>query len=85
MIKSIVELIESSKLDIDPAELEYPKVADPPEGWASLRNVDGNTWYQKALNYETWQDQRLLPLKYSYDTHGNVILNDTEAREEGGE
>lgn len=75
MAISADELAKKSTLEIDPAELEYPQVADPPEGWAALRAIDGNTWYQKALNYEAWQGQRLLPLKYTYDESGQIILN----------
>lgn len=78
MAISADELAKMSTLEIDPAELEYPQVNDPPEGWATLRNVDGNTWYQKALNYEAWQGVRLLPLKYAYDEDGNVILAEEE-------
>lgn len=79
MVISADELAKKSTLEIDPAELEYPQVNEPPEGWASLGNVDGNTWYQKALNYEAWQGIRLLPLKYTYDKDGNVILREEES------
>lgn len=75
MAISADELAKKSTLEIDPAELEYPKVADPPEGWSTLRAIDGNTWYQRALNYEDWQGQRLLPLKYTYNESGQIILN----------
>lgn len=33
-------------------ESRYPMVNDTPEGWPPLKATEGETWYQRALNYE---------------------------------
>lgn len=78
MVK-VINLDEELKKADSP--FEYPQVNDPPEGWPVLRNIDANTWYQKALIYEQWQGQRLLPIGYHYDEDGNVVEDEKEEEE----
>lgn len=57
----------------DSAEFEYPKVFDTPKGWPNLFGMDGDSWYQRALNVERISGRPVLPSKYIYDDDGNVI------------
>lgn len=44
------------------AEDRYPMVRDTPEGWPPLKGTVGNTWYQRALNYEREHGEPVRPL-----------------------
>lgn len=83
MSEKIINLDESLK-GIDESEFDYPLVSDTPKGWPSLKNIDGRTWYQRALNYEAWQGQRVLPEKYLYDENRKIILNPDYKEEDDG-
>lgn len=51
-----------------------PVVVDPPEGWATLASIDGNSWHEKAMVWEKRFGLPLLPLKYTYTAEGNIAL-----------
>lgn len=53
---------------IDPIVIpEPPMVRDTPEGWPSFVTMDGDTWYERALNFERWSGHPPLPSEFVYD------------------
>lgn len=58
-----------------------PMVYDVPEGYPPLRAGDGDSWFERAINYEKMTGRKVLPLKYRYDEDGNIVLRETEPKE----
>lgn len=52
---------------------EIPVVFKPPVDWPPLFEVDGESWYQKALLFEQVNGIRVLPIQYKYDDDMNII------------
>lgn len=60
---------------IEPIELpEIPVVRNTPEGWPCYCTEDGETWYEKAMNYQRRTGLRPIPNDYDYDKNGNLIV-----------
>lgn len=60
---------------IDPIDLpEVPVVRNTPEGWPCYCTEDGETWYEKAMSYQTRTGNRPVPLKYYYDENNQLQL-----------
>lgn len=51
---------------------DIPVVNNVPEGWPPLINLEGDTWYERAMNYEKWSGHRVLPLNLLYDENWNI-------------
>lgn len=66
-MKTLEELTSSE-------DLTPPMVTNTPEGWPDFATMPGETWYERALNFEKWSGHPPLPLKYLYDDHWNVVL-----------
>jgi len=64
---------------IDPIDLpEVPVVRNAPDGWPCYCTEEGNTWYEKAMNYQKRTGNRPVPNIYYYDENNRLQLADLE-------
>lgn len=42
---------------------DYPKVRDTPTGWPPLFGLTGDTWYERAKQYELKYGEKVAPLQ----------------------
>lgn len=47
---------------------DYPKVKNPPLGYPALLGMPGNTWYERAKNYETMYGKKVEKMEDSDDS-----------------
>lgn len=63
---------------LQPEDIEdAPMTCDVPEGWSAIVAMDGGEcWYQRVLAWQNHFGKKFLPLKYTYDKDGNIVLNE---------
>lgn len=71
-----LESVKGSKIYSLEDMLEPPLTCDTPEGWSPIRAMDGECWYDRVKGWEARFGKKMLPLKYSYDESGNIILTE---------
>lgn len=69
--------VEEVKI-FQPDEIEdAPMTCDVPEGWSAIAAMDGgDCWYQRVLAWQNRFGKKFLPLKYTYNKDGNIVLNE---------
>lgn len=55
---------------------EPPATCDVPDGWSPIRAMDGDCWYGRVKGWEARYGKKMLPLKYTYDENGNIVLRE---------
>ncbi len=72
MVKE-VNLDEALEQAPEALTFEIPQVRETPDGWSSYPNMDGETWYERAMNFQKWSGHPPIPLAYMYDENWNII------------